>query len=201
MVVDDLEAIVRGLPPRRMQAAEPELATRYVRTTRLVQRAPRTVHRGRSSEPRRRALAVLRGNDTGALRQAVAAALSLPVELGLGVRRDRPRARRSRARADARCARCCEGQWADGMVPHIVFHPQPVDYWPGPELWGSQDCEGAPEVATSGLTQPPVLATAVRALHEAAPDAAFLEEVVPKLEAWHDWFHRERAHAGVGAGR
>ena len=38
MVVDDLEAIAEGLPPRRMQAAEPELATRHVRTTRLVQR-------------------------------------------------------------------------------------------------------------------------------------------------------------------
>lgn len=39
MVVDDLEAIARGLPPRRLQAAEPELVTRYVRTTQLVQRA------------------------------------------------------------------------------------------------------------------------------------------------------------------
>ena len=39
MVVDDLEAIVRGLPPKRMQAAEPELATRYVRTTQLVRRS------------------------------------------------------------------------------------------------------------------------------------------------------------------
>ena len=39
MVVDDLEAIARGLPPRRMQAAEPELASRHVRTTQLVQRA------------------------------------------------------------------------------------------------------------------------------------------------------------------
>lgn len=37
-VVDDLEALVRGLPPRRLQVAEPELATRYVRTTQLVQR-------------------------------------------------------------------------------------------------------------------------------------------------------------------
>ena len=36
MVVDDLEALTRGLPPRRMQAAEPELASRYVRTTTLV---------------------------------------------------------------------------------------------------------------------------------------------------------------------
>jgi phosphoglycerate dehydrogenase-like enzyme len=29
MVVDDLEAIVRGLPPQRMQPAHPELAGRY----------------------------------------------------------------------------------------------------------------------------------------------------------------------------
>ena len=29
MVVDDLEAIVRGLPPRRLQMAEPELSLRY----------------------------------------------------------------------------------------------------------------------------------------------------------------------------
>ncbi|CAN5286448.1 hydroxyacid dehydrogenase [soil metagenome] len=37
-VIDDLEAIVNGLPPRRMQAADPELATRYVRTTQVVER-------------------------------------------------------------------------------------------------------------------------------------------------------------------
>jgi phosphoglycerate dehydrogenase-like enzyme len=35
LVVDDLEAIVAGLPPRRLQVAEPELATRYVRTTQI----------------------------------------------------------------------------------------------------------------------------------------------------------------------
>jgi phosphoglycerate dehydrogenase-like enzyme len=37
-VVDDLEAIVAGLPPRRLQAAEPELAARYVRTTTVTTR-------------------------------------------------------------------------------------------------------------------------------------------------------------------
>ncbi len=31
MVVDDLEAVVRGLPPQRLQVAQPELAGRYVR--------------------------------------------------------------------------------------------------------------------------------------------------------------------------
>jgi glycogen debranching enzyme len=84
------------------------------------------------------------------------------------------------------------------MVPHIVFHPQPVDYAPGPELWDSHACEGAPAVATSGLTQPPALATAVRALHEAAPDVAFLEEVLPALDAWHGWLLRERDLDGSG---
>ena len=29
MVVDDLEAVVQGLPPRRLQMAEPELSLRY----------------------------------------------------------------------------------------------------------------------------------------------------------------------------
>ncbi len=37
-VVDDLEALVNGLPPRRMQVGERELAMRYVRTTQVVQR-------------------------------------------------------------------------------------------------------------------------------------------------------------------
>jgi phosphoglycerate dehydrogenase-like enzyme len=37
-VVDDLEALVNGLPPRRLQVGEPELATRYVRTTQVVER-------------------------------------------------------------------------------------------------------------------------------------------------------------------
>ena len=92
-----------------------------------------------------------------------------------------------------------EGQWRDGMVPHIVFHPQPVDYSPGPELWESRACDGAPAVPTSGLTQPPVLATAVRALHEASPDPSFLDEVLPALDAWHAWFHRERTVDGLVA--
>jgi mannosylglycerate hydrolase len=90
------------------------------------------------------------------------------------------------------------GQWADGMVPHIVFHPTSVDYSPGAELWGSGGCAGAPEIATSGLTQPPVLATAVRSLHEVEPDTGFLEEVLPGVEAWHAWLARERDFDGSG---
>jgi hypothetical protein len=44
-----------------------------------------------------------------------------------------------------------------------------------------------------------VLATAVRALHEAAPDPEFLVEVVPALERWHRWLHDERRVDGLVA--
>jgi glycogen debranching enzyme len=102
------------------------------------------------------------------------------------------------ARARAELRSLLLGQWADGMVPHIVFHGPAADYRPGPEVWGSDACAGAPSIPTSGITQPPVLATAVRVLHEAAPDTAFVEEVVPALDAWHAWFHRERSLDGSG---
>jgi phosphoglycerate dehydrogenase-like enzyme len=39
LVVDDLEAIVRGLPPRNLQVAEPELVQRYLRTSETEARA------------------------------------------------------------------------------------------------------------------------------------------------------------------
>ena len=56
-----------------------------------------------------------------------------------------------------------------------------------------------PTVATSGL----IAAAGARdrragSLHEAAPDTAFLDEVVPKLDAWHEWFHRERTRRRSG---
>jgi mannosylglycerate hydrolase len=146
----------------------------------------------------KRAVAVLRANDTG--RFVKPSQRLYPFQwnwdsafVAIGLAAVDP----ERGRVEVRSL--LEGQWADGMVPHIVFHPQPVAYSPGAELWESRECDGAPEVPTSGITQPPVLATAVRVLHEAEPDPAFLEEVLPAIEAWHAWFHRERAVDGLVA--
>jgi len=143
------------------------------------------------------AVSVLRGNDTGLFVKPAAEVYpfqwnwdSALVAIGLA------RVDASRGRQEVRTL--LQGQWADGMVPHMVFHAPSVDYSPGPELWASHACQGAPLVATSGLTQPPVLATAVRALHEASPDLNFLAEVLPALEAWHLWLHRERDFDGSG---
>jgi glycogen debranching enzyme len=143
------------------------------------------------------ALSVLRRNDTGLFVKPAAEVYPFQWNwdsaLGaIGLARVDVQRGRQEVRA------LLQGQWADGMVPHIVFHPTRVDYSPGPELWGSSACPGSPLVATSGLTQPPVLATGVRALHEASPDTSFLEEVLPALEAWHLWLHRERDFDGSG---
>ena len=53
------------------------------------------------------------------------------------------------------------GQWDDGMIPHIIFHKDDPGYFPGPSVWATGKTP-----ATSGITQPPVLATIVRKLWE-----------------------------------
>jgi glycogen debranching enzyme len=87
------------------------------------------------------------------------------------------------------------GQWPDGRVPHIVFHPDvPEDaYFPGPDFWGG---------ATSGITQPPLHARA--ALEVAVRDAdaaaarAFLRRVFPRLVAQHAYLAGRRNLGGGG---
>ncbi len=89
-----------------------------------------------------------------------------------------------------------EGQWPDGFLPHIVFWKDDEGYFPGPEVWGTNRVP-----RTSGITQPPVAATAVRRLWERSDKAAFrprLEQLFPKLMAWHAWFARVRDPLGKG---
>ncbi|MGH6885727.1 MAG: MGH1-like glycoside hydrolase domain-containing protein, partial [Geminicoccales bacterium] len=89
------------------------------------------------------------------------------------------------------------GQWDDGMVPHIVFHAHDSRYFPGPEVWGVQRTP-----RTSGITQPPILAVAVRRIWQRATDRpladAAARELFPKLLAWHRWYHAARDPKATG---
>jgi glycogen debranching enzyme len=150
-----------------------------------------------SSSLATRAVEVLRRNDTGAFVKPAPRVYPFQWNwdsalIAIGLACFDPERGRQEIRSLLR------GSWSDGMVPHIVFHPQEVAYSPGPEIWGSAECPGSPAVATSGITQPPVLATAVRALHEAEPDQAFLEEVLPAIDAWHTWLARARSFDDSG---
>jgi hypothetical protein len=93
-----------------------------------------------------------------------------------------------------------EGQWADGFLPHIIFWKEDPGYFPGPDVWAT----GKTPV-TSGITQPPVAASVVRRLWdaaEAAGEAAAyrprLEALFDKLLAWHRWFRAHRDPDGRG---
>ncbi|HKL17962.1 MAG TPA: trehalase family glycosidase [Halalkalibaculum sp.] len=94
-----------------------------------------------------------------------------------------------------------EGQWKNGMVPHIVFSENKSgsdgEYFPGPKFWQTGQSDLAPNsVDTSGICQPPIHATAVRhhlkyaSNNEKARD--FAQEIFPRLKDWHNYLHRER---------
>lgn len=99
-------------------------------------------------------------------------------------------------------------QWSTGMVPHIVFSPVTVDYFPGPDRWGANSAAAHPaHVRTSGICQPAVHAIALRhvldrgrenggADREAAE--AFAAESFDGWLAWHRWLVRVRDPDGVG---
>ncbi len=106
------------------------------------------------------------------------------------------------ARAHTEIRSLLRAQWRNGMVPHIIYHHGASDYFPPPEFWQTQGLAHGGDILSSGLTQPPVLATMVRRIHERFPEDAseniFLREVFPKLVAWHRWLHTARDVDGTG---
>jgi glycogen debranching enzyme len=98
--------------------------------------------------------------------------------------------RPARARAELRFL--LAHQWPTGMVPHIVFAPglPESEYFPGPGVWRAG--------GTSAICQPPIHATAALAVHRADHDEDFLADVVPRLERWHEYLHRDRDPEGTG---
>ena len=79
-----------------------------------------------------------------------------------------------------------EGQWDNGLVPHIVFHTPGGNYFPGPEVWEVERNPHAPRgKKTSGIIQPPFHATAVWQVFQKATKKhlakEFLEIIYPHL--------------------
>ncbi len=98
-----------------------------------------------------------------------------------------------------------EGQWSNGMLPHIVFDPDTPDgaYFPGPRFWQSERASGCPRHrSTSGITQPPLHARAAWEIYEHAADQpaarAFLERLYPRLVAQHEYLATWRDVTGNG---
>jgi glycogen debranching enzyme len=96
--------------------------------------------------------------------------------------------------------------WENGMVPQIVFWTDAGGYFPGPAEWDAAaavadlgvdtPASAGERVATSAITQPPMVVPAVRRVYEATGDDDFLERVRPACEAYLEWWFRERSPDG-----
>ncbi|ORB55500.1 glycogen debranching protein [Mycobacteroides saopaulense] len=94
-------------------------------------------------------------------------------------------------------------QWANGMIPHIVFANGVDGYFPGPARWQTSElAANAPSgYQTSGITQPPVHAIAVQRILDHARRRgrsargiaeAFLDRRWADLMRWHRWLAETR---------
>ena len=87
------------------------------------------------------------------------------------------------------------GQWSNGMMPHIILN-QNFANQPDREFWRSYVSPFAPDnVATSGITQPPLLAEAVVRIGQKMTKIerrSWYASVYPKLLKYHQWFYNER---------
>lgn len=144
-----------------------------------------------------RAISVLRANDTGVFTKPGPHQYphqwnwdSALIALGLS-HFDLPR-------AQAEIRALLSGQWQDGMLPHVVYHSAPSDYFPNPGFWQIENSPDAPGVPTSGITQPPLLATVIERMHSRTPMTNFVNEVFPAVLQWHRWLHSARDADGSG---
>lgn len=93
-----------------------------------------------------------------------------------------------------------EAQWRDGRIPQIVYDTtRDDDYAPGDSFWRSLGMPAAGPRPSAGLVQPPNHAWAAWLVHIADPrgsaDAGFLQNVYPRLVAWHRYLRNARASA------
>ena len=83
-----------------------------------------------------------------------------------------------------------EGQWDDGMVPHILFHDKDTTYFPNHTTW-----KCGKNIPSSGITQPPVLAIVLKKIIENNKfnddqDTRILK--ILKNKKYHEWFIKFR---------
>lgn len=99
------------------------------------------------------------------------------------------------ARAQVEITSLLRGQWSNGMLPHMIF-AHGLNYRKDREAWRSYVSPFAPDrVATSGITQPPMLAEAVVKIGKKLSSTerrSWYQHVFPALVHYHQWLYSER---------
>ncbi len=81
------------------------------------------------------------------------------------------------------------GQWNNGLIPHIIYNPDEVRYYPPSDQWQTTSFTRH-GIKTSGITDPPLLAIAAKYLCQFSSDEqkkqAFIKTILPSLMAYHN---------------
>ena len=82
-----------------------------------------------------------------------------------------------------------EGQWKDGMVPHILFHDLNTNYYPNHSVWNCGN-----KIKSSGITQPPVLAIILKRILDKniIKDKEKIKSIIKKVKKYHQWLMKYR---------
>lgn len=98
-------------------------------------------------------------------------------------------------RAQAEILSLLRSQWSNGMLPNIIFNDE-ARYARDRNAWRSWLNPMSPDnVTTSGITQPPMLAEAIKRIGDslsAGDRHAWYRQVLPALQAYHEWLYNER---------
>ncbi len=84
-----------------------------------------------------------------------------------------------------------DGQWKDGMVPHILFHNTDTNYYPNHTAWNCGN-----KIRSSGITQPPVLACILKQIIDknkiTKKQRLEIKKIIIKIKKSHEWFIQYR---------
>ncbi len=90
-----------------------------------------------------------------------------------------------------------DGQWKDGMVPHILFHNTKTNYYPNHTAWNCGN-----KVRSSGITQPPVLASILKQIIDknkiSQKQKKEIKKFIIKIKKSHEWFFKNRDPKNTG---
>lgn len=104
-------------------------------------------------------------------------------------------------RAQTELTSLVEGQWANGMLPNMIFSDRP-EYQRDRNFWRSWVNPNSPdEIATSGITQPPMLAEAVWQVGQKlnmAERRSWYKLMLPHITQYHEWLYADRDPHGEG---
>jgi hypothetical protein len=98
-------------------------------------------------------------------------------------------------RAKTELQNLLRGQWANGMLPHMIFADNDK-YSQDRKIWQSWRNPNSPDdLNTSGMTQPPMLAEAIIKVGEKmkiVDRRSWYQDMYPSLLAHHEWIYKER---------